>query len=235
MFRLRSLIACWALILISGNSVAQAGVIVKVDDLLLPAGSTAYVPVEIIGDATGANVASTNFEFRITTTGPTRLEFTSSPLPASDPTFAAANYLFAGNSFDQNNGLNLGNATTTNVLNDTFIGGDATNNGSNVPLTAGSDKLLAFLPVTSLTSLLPVAGDIFNISLVPLTDANPTGLDGNTGFADNGGAYSSFASAPGTVTITAASAVPEPGTFGMLLAGAIGLFGATRRRASRDT
>src|SRR5487761_1165806 len=58
MFRL-SLVVCWALLLISGVSVAQAGIIVKVDDLLLPAGSTGYVPVEIIGDATGANLQST--------------------------------------------------------------------------------------------------------------------------------------------------------------------------------
>ncbi|HVA47066.1 MAG TPA: PEP-CTERM sorting domain-containing protein [Pirellulales bacterium] len=206
----------------------------SVGDLLLSAGSSGYVPVEITGDLTGANIASTSFEFRIATTGPTRLEFTNSLDPASDPTFTAANYVFAGNSFDQTFDLNnLGNATTTNVLNDTFIGGDATADGSNVLLTAISDKLLAFLPVTSVTSLPPVAGDIFTISLVPLANANPSGLDGNTGFADNGGVnavYAPFTSTPGTVTIEQPSPVPEPGTFGLLLVGMTSLLWMKRKQ-----
>ncbi|MGH7138795.1 MAG: PEP-CTERM sorting domain-containing protein [Pirellulales bacterium] len=225
----RSLALSWAILLLSGAGAGQAAVIVSVGDLLLPAGSMGYVPVDISGVG---NLQSSNFEFRITTTGSTRLEFTDSPDPSSDPTFAAGSgYVFAGNSGDQTLDIILGKASESmgGVPNDTFIGGDFTADGNNVVLPATPD-LLAYLPVTSLTSLPPVAGDTFTISLIPMSDANPMGLDGNTGFADKAGVYNAFTSSNGTVTITAASAVPEPGTFGMMLTGAIALLAATWQR-----
>jgi hypothetical protein len=94
--------------------------------------------------------------------------------------------------------------STTNVPNDTFLGGDLTGDGADI---AGSltNVLLAYLPVTTSQALPPVAGDVFTVSLVPGSDDEPNGISGFTGFADSAGAYYPFSSTAGTVTI-----VPEP-------------------------
>ena len=80
--------------------VVRADFIVTISDVSLQPNSTSLLPVYISSTA-GQPLANTNFEFVITTTGPTRLEFANSPDPSSDPTFAAPGYVFAGNSGDQ--------------------------------------------------------------------------------------------------------------------------------------
>ena len=61
-------------------------------------------------------------------------------------------------------------ATTTNVPGDTFIGGDATLDSSDVVVGA-TNLLLVYLPVTTLTALPPDVSDTFTISLVPVSRA----------------------------------------------------------------
>jgi hypothetical protein len=182
---------------------AQANYLVTVGSILLPTGSNGYVPVYISSDS-GDSLASTNFEFRITTAGATRLEFGGSPNPTGDPTFSNSAYVFFGNSADYINSFPLGVASQSIVPADTFVGGDGTNDFSNVTVP-GSNVLLAELQVTAATALPPGVGDTFTINLMPSTDSGLNGLNGNTGFADNNGTFYSFGSMSGNVTI-----VPEP-------------------------
>jgi hypothetical protein len=227
-------------VLLAFNPAARAGLVVSVGDVSLQAGSTGLVPVYLSSDSGTTSIASTNFEFRITTSGPTQLDFMDSPDPATDATFSDANYVFFANSADQVFHIPLGSASTVNVPNDTFIGGDFYNIiGGNVTVpvtshTLSDNLLLAYLPVTTLTTLAPTPGNTFTVSLIPSMSSmsNPTGLDGNTGFADSAGNYYAFDSDSGTVTILS-STVPEPGTFGMMLAGAIGMLSIGRRQKRR--
>ncbi len=204
-------------------SASRADYIITVGNVSVAAGSTAYVPVYIRSDS-GQSLASTNFEFLITTAGATRLAFQDSPSPAADPTFSDSSYVFFGNSLDETFDLSLGTASLTTVPNDTFIGGDATADFSDVGLST-SDLLLAMLPVTAVTVLPPVAGDTFTIRLVPTSAA---GFSGNTGFGDSGGQFGTFSSFAGSVTI-----VPEPSSWLMALAAAATLFGCWSRSRFR--
>lgn len=233
-------ICCALAIFVACGSAARAGVIVTVGSISLTAGSLGWVPVYLSSDSGIIDLASTNFEFQITTAGSTRLDFMSSPDPAHDPTFSDSKYVFFNNSGDQTLGVPLGGMSTVNAPNDTFIGSDSYTGSGNVsvPITSPiltDNLLLAYLPVTTLTSLPPTKSDAFTISLVPSMSGaigNPTGLDGNTGFADSEGNYYSFTSTPGTVTILAPSVVPEPASFGLMLAGVIGMLAIRRRKCA---
>ena len=218
------LILAWALLLI-GAGISRADYIVSVGNLNLAAGSSGYVPVFISSNA-GDLLANTNFEFQISTAGATQLQFTNSPAPGSDPTFASSSYVFFGNSSIQTlNFLPLG---TTNAAGDTFIGGDSTNNTANVPVPS-SNLLLVDLPVTSLTSLPPTVGDTFTISLVP---ASGSGFSVNTGFGTSDGndlTFGNFTSVPGTVTIVSA-VVPEPASVALGIMAGTALLGVLLKR-----
>ena len=215
---LRSLVlaACLGLF---ATPAANANYLITVGNISISPGTTGYLPVYIAGGVS-QGLASTSLEFRITTGGSTRLEFLSSPAPALDPTFTDVNYVFFGNSLDETFDLPLGTASLSVVPNDTFIGGDATSDFSDVPV-ATSDLLLAWLPITTLTAVPPVAGDTFTISLVPVS---ASGLDGNTGFADSSGEYATFSSQPGTVTV-----VPEPSSWLLAILGIVNLVPLVRR------
>ena len=207
------------------GSAARADFIVTVaPNTNLAVGSSGYVPVYISSTA-GDLLQNTSFEFQVTTGGSTRLEFTGSPAPASDPTFSNSSYVFFGNSSDQTNASPLGASSQTVVPGDTFIGGDFTL-GNNV-VVPGSNVLLAELPVTSLTGLPPSVGDTFTISLVPTSGS---GFSGNTGFGDSDFNFGNFTSIAGTVTIVAAT-VPEPAAWilGLVALGAC-VIGLVQRR-----
>jgi hypothetical protein len=117
----------------------------------------------------------------------------------------------------------LGAAFTTTTANDSFMGGDVKADPPPAVIPSASSDLLADLPVSAITAL---AGDTFTISLVPSSAA---GFSGNTGFAANG-VFAPFTSVPGTVTITAASAVPEPASLALLGLGVASLAGYAWRR-----
>lgn len=222
--RFNKLLCSIGLFLISAPA-AQAGLIVTVGDLTLSAGSAGYVPVYIKTDSGTENIGFTSFEFHITTAGPTRLEFTDSPV--NDPSFGDPNYVFSGQSGDEGF-LGLGNAV--GVTHDTFIGSDQALN-ADLPVSSTSNLLLAYLPVTALTALPPIAGDVFTISLVPLADSAPLGIDGNTGFSDQSlSQYYAFSSVSGSVTIAEAHATPEPSSLALFGLGAAGMAIARRFR-----
>jgi hypothetical protein len=202
--------------LVSGAvSRARADLVITIGDLTLAPGGAGTIDVTITSDATPVDTLdSFGFEFRITGTGPTRLEFTATQ---PDP-FALTNpdYVFLGSSSDQQNGLTLGSVSTTTVPNDTYIGGDQTGVGGSAVSIVGT-KLIAQLSVTTVTSLPPMAGDSFTITLVP-------GI--NTDFS-SGGSSIGFTSRPGTVLV---SAVPEPRSIHLLCLGGLVLATTIPRR-----
>ncbi|MGD9632155.1 MAG: hypothetical protein AB7O59_24490 [Pirellulales bacterium] len=204
-------LVCASCLCLLATATARADFIVTVGNVSLGPGSTGYLPVYIKSDSSDA-LAITSFEFRITTGGPRRLEFLNSPSPASDPTFSDPTYVFAGNSLDEDLNLPLGVAALATVPNDSFIGGDATADFSDVAVST-SDFLLAMLPINAATALPPIAGDTFTITLVP---PSAPGLDANTGFADSSAQFSEFSSIPGSVLI-----VPEPSVLTLLIVACI--------------
>ena len=194
----------------------SAGLIVSVGDLTLPAGGTGFVDVHIRSD--GSDVLSAySFAFQIAPAGlvDTRLEFTH---PQAAPQLADPAYVFSGNSVAEFLG-ELGTVSQTLAPGDTLDGGDAVFLG-NVVLD-GTDRLLARLEVTAATGMPPVAGDQFTISLLPSSvffgDLLP--LDWNADASQ----------LTGTVTISEASAIPEPASMTLFCLGGLGLAAAGRR------
>jgi hypothetical protein len=228
---------CFATVLFLVCSLrVEAALVVTVGNVTLT-GSSGNVPVYISGS--GDLVGVTEFELLITPIGsaPLLLEFANSPVP--DPTFGDPNYIFSGQSGDAASSSGLGFAAQSNFSppqqnfpNDTFFGLD---NATNYDVAVTSPLLLGDVPLTTLGSA-GATPDSYLISLVPGSSSSltPTGPDGNTGFSNGAqSAWYAFTSVSGTVTVEqpAFSAVPEPGTFGMLLAGMIGIIWTKRRRA----
>ncbi|HVA45954.1 MAG TPA: PEP-CTERM sorting domain-containing protein [Pirellulales bacterium] len=217
-----------AVLLLACSSPAAAALVVTVGDLTLT-GSSGDVPVYISG--TGDLVGVTEFELQITPVGsaPLLLEFANSPVP--DPTFSDPTYIFFGQSGDAASSSGLGSAATTNTPNDTFYGLDS---ATDHDVAVTSQKLLGDVPLTTLGS--PGATpDSYLILLIPSSSSSltPTGPDGNTSFSNGTqSTYYAFTSVPGTVTVEqpSVSPVPEPGTFGLLLAGMAGMLWLKRRQ-----
>jgi hypothetical protein len=201
----RILAAAIALLIATLPAAASAAYVVSVGNLALAPGGTGLLNVEIQSNSgTGDALNSFGFDFRITTSGPTRLQFTPTQV---DP-FTNSSYVFFNNSLDQLFGVPLGTVSQQTVPNDKYVGGDGAQSGS--VLVGTSQVLLLALRVTAATSLPPALGDTFTISLVN---------DSST-FFKLGSASISFTSQPGTVTI-ASSSVPEPSSLlqGALVAG----------------
>jgi hypothetical protein len=193
---------------------ARANLIVGVGDLQLSPGGSGYVDVNVSGDYD--LLQACGFEFRITTSGPSRLEFTNfQPVGY----LAEPNYVFANDSYAQANPP-VGGVSEINVPNDTFTGGDMTLSRSDVTVIAS--RLLARLQVTAETLAPPEAGDSFSISVQPSSSSF---------FQNRDGGPLGYTASAGTVTI-----VPEPCTLWMLAAACgVGLLwvACCRRRGNR--
>ncbi len=206
------------------NVPTQAGFIVSVSDLDLQPGGSGFVDVMIQSDSgSPMNLSAYNFEFRIDTLGATRLEFVD---PQPDPQLTDSSYVFSGDSADAFFSAPVGAVSSPVVPHDTFIGGDATLSGADVSVS--DPKLLARLDVTTVTSLPPVAGDQFTISLI--SSDNTVFLDSSF----NNFTFESlpFDSTPGTVTIT--QTVPEPSGLLLLSLGALCLLFAASQSKARS-
>lgn len=188
---IRSTLAAALIVMMS--LTAQAVLIVSVGDATLLAGGTGTVDVLIASDSPSGDLVSfLGFEFRVSTGGPTRLEFVN---PQSDLQLTDPNYLFAGDSLAAAFPP-VGLVSTTIVPNDTIIGGDATFSGNEINV-GSTPVLLARLELTAGTVLPPIPGDTFIIDLVP---------GALTFFQDNTFTNVQFSSTSGTVTIV----IPEP-------------------------
>ena len=188
---IRSTLAAALVVMIS--QAAQASLVVTVGDATLLTGSTGTVDVMIASDTPSGDLLSfLGFEFRITTGGPTRLDFVD---PQSDFQLTDPNYLFAGDSLAAAFPP-VGLVSTTIVPNDTIIGGDATFSGNEINVGA-TPLLLARLEFTASIALPPIPGDTFTIDLESSV---------LTFFQDNTFTDLSFSSTSGTVTIV----IPEP-------------------------
>jgi hypothetical protein len=131
-----------------------------------------------------------------------------SPLSSQPDPYNYPNYVFAGNSFDQNYPPfwnNVGSSVAGGTL-DLATGGDSTNTGS-IAFTGNASYLLATVQIDATNA---VAGDTYQIALVPA----------NTYFQDANGNNINYSSTAATITIEPAppvSPVPEPST--LVLAG----------------
>ena len=182
--------------MLSLSSFVRADLVISVDSLTLAPGGTGTLDVNINStNPLGDNLDTFGFEFQITTSRPTVLEFVSTqPNPYSN-----SSYVFFNNSLNQGPPVfALGTVSSVGAQSNTYIGGDGTVTGS---ADIGSpNQLLLQLSVTAATGALsPVPGNTFTISLIP---------GANTSFSDNGTGIP-FTSTAGTVTISPAS-VPEP-------------------------
>jgi len=212
----RAIVASIAILLL-GAGAGYGDLVIDIGDLELVPGGTGYLDVSVSGAGGGQTLNAYAFEYRITkTSGVGRLEFVS-PQPSY---LTDSDYVFFGNSFDYENGQSVGTVSQTSVPNDTFSGGDLTNDSSNVTVSAA--KLLARLQVTANTALPPQVGDTYSISLI----------SSGTGFSDTGGSVN-WSSDSGTITMT-----PEPGSLVAILSGgvclaALGWCRSCRRRPRR--
>jgi len=194
----------------------RAELIIDIGSAALAAGSTKTIDVYISSDA--ADTAPDMFnqygvQFLITPSAATatRLEFSAAQ---SQAFLSNSNYVFHLNSFDDDTDSDASSVATTFVTNDTLNSSDSTSDTGTISLSsADGKKLLAQFEVTTLTTLPPVAGDIFSISLIPSTGTGSFNDSQSTYFDtydfDNGVELSSapFRSNAGTITI---QSVPEP-------------------------
>jgi hypothetical protein len=224
---------CATLLFFACCAPSEAGLVISFGSLTLNGGSSGYLPVYISSDSADM-VGNTQFELQITAVGsaPLNLEFGSSQAPGAgpapnfaDPTFNDTNYIFFNQSGDASNNIPLGSPIAPSPPYLTYLGTDfATTNDVIVP-TSSTPMLLADVPLTTLGPP-STAQDTYSISLV----------SAGTSFSNLSGSstYSFSAPTPGTVIVEApqSPAVPEPGTFGMLLAGLTGLAWMKRRRAN---
>lgn len=200
---------------------ANAAIIIDIDGTTLAPGGGGSIDVMISGDS----LAAFNFEFKISrVTGTGQLDFAN---PQSNAQLSDTSYVFYNNSYDlSSNSGGVGNVTSTDV----FTGADLTNALSNVTLSA-TRSLFARLDLTSDGATPTQAGDEFRIDLVSGLDTSFYSADYfNDPFNTSPISYTSNF---GTITISGANAVPEPGTFGMMLFGGFGLSWAKRRRRRR--
>ena len=197
---------------------------VSIGDLTLAPGGVGTTDVTVSSsDGTPVNLDSFGFNFQITNvSGQGRLEFT----PAQTDPFSNSNYVFYLNSGDNTPPEQTALGTVldhSNVPNDTYIGSDFTNDGSNANFTGS--MLLAHLTFTAATTLPPVLGSTFQVSLIP---------DINTFFqydSSTNPTTDSFTVAGGLVSI---ASVPEPSSLLLAMIGGVPvLFAVARKRRPR--
>lgn len=185
---------------------------IEVGDLVLAPDGSGHLDVRVLGAGESTNLAG--YEFRITPDAGTtsQLRF----VEESESFLAASDYLFGALSAAAGDGLasSVGVVSTTSLPSDTFVGGDSTDDFSDVAVTSNLLIRLSVLhdigPADPATTL----GHTFSVALVPASgDSNDfaNGLS-NTGFADSNFDVLAFDSSPGTVSIV----IPEPNCLGLL-------------------
>jgi hypothetical protein len=228
----------WCLLIaLAGFAVpARADFVISIGSATVPQGGVGMVDVFLSSTAGPSSPdLLNNLAFTLQITGPHELQF------ASTQNFGYLNssqYIFFGDSTDQNTSSPGGTVTTTSYTNDTFVGTDSTFSGNPVSLSSNSGQVL--LASLSLNAAITNVGDSYTISLVPPSGDGSISSSTST-FFDNfnfsTGAETSavpFTSSPGTVTI-GTSAIPEPTTIVSGLSAVLilaGVYGVRRLRAA---
>jgi hypothetical protein len=237
----------WVLaILTTGFDVpARAGgLVISVGSASVAPGGTATVDV-LLTAASAESINQYAFTLQITNNGAdgTQLAFSNTQnFSYIGNTSLSPSYVFLGDSSAAQpppSPIGAPFTSTTGYTNDSFFGTDSTFSGNPVTISPGKTYLLAILSITALTLAPPMAGDSFTMSLVPSMGNGSVNTNPNT-FFDNfnfntGAEVSSapFTSTSGTVNIMA-SAIPEPSTIILGLAGLVlpvGMMVFKRRRA----
>lgn len=210
---------------------ARGDFVISIGSPSIPQGGTGVVDVWLRSTASSsAPDLLNNLAFTLQITGPNELQFAS----VQDFSYLnGAPYVFAGDSLDQSTSSPGGSVLTSSYLNDTFVGVDATFSGNPVSLDSSSGSLL--LATLTLSAAITNIGDSYAIGLVPASgdgsmNSSTAMYFDNVDFATGLETSAvSFTSAPGTVTIIAAS-VPEPSTIVSGLSAMLFLAGAYRTR-----
>src|SRR3954467_9573050 len=109
----RSGLLALAIALFAVLPTTRADLILTVGDAQLDPGGTGFVDVIVRSDSPGGDLlANAGFELLITTSGPSRLEFSAIQ---PDPQFADLNYVFYLDSYKELAGLPFGTFDTTFV------------------------------------------------------------------------------------------------------------------------
>lgn len=226
------------LIVLAGFAIpARAAFVISIGSTSIPRGGTGSLDVMLSSTAIASSPDQlNNLAFTLQITGPNELQF--SPTQSSSY-LNSSQYIFFGDSTDQNTSSPGGTVKTTTYANDTFVGTDSTFSGNPVSLTAASSPVL--LASLSFNAAITNVGDKYTISLSPPTGNGSMSSSASTFFDVinfSTGAETSavpFTGTPGTVTITAAT-VPEPASIVSGLTGLVllaGLLGADRLRRPR--
>jgi hypothetical protein len=209
-----------AAILVAGFALpARADLTFEIGSTTMLAGGAGTVDVMITGENLLAGVS---MDFTITSADPGLVSFVQ--LPSREPFTDSPNYVFSGDSSVVTNNITFFGAP--DLGGSAINGGDSTESGNNVTLNPLTSKLMATLYLTASPSAM--AGRTATISLDPTS---------SFGYYDNESnlVYYNFSSSSGIVTI--ATAVPEPSSLALVLAGILGSaatrFGVNRRRKTR--
>jgi hypothetical protein len=223
-------------LLIGGFAIpARADFVVSIGSATIPQGGTGTIDIDLTSTASASSPdLLNNYAFTLQITGPHQLQFSTTQ---SFAYLSNGNYVFFGDSSNQMTASPGGTVTTTVYAHDTFIGTDSTGSGNPVSLTSGNTPVL--LATLTLNAAITNVGDVYSVKLVP-----PSGngsMESSIGtFFDNfnfdTGTETSavpFTSSPGTVTISAGAAVPEPSTIVLYLTAALLLGGTLAARRCR--
>ena len=204
--RLSALLLATAIVCSSGARQAESAILVSFGGPVeIEAGGSGQLDVFVASDDNQDLLDLFGAEFRITPVVGAGLEFQD---PQGDTQTAASNYVFAGNSL----GGPLGLVSTVTNFGDTYIGGDATLDRQGV---AGPfmDRLLFRLDLDASGAL---AGNQFLISLIDSLQTFFSKPDFSSLDVDRA-SFTNFGTAN---IIPSSTAVPEPGSLLLLLAGA---------------
>jgi hypothetical protein len=198
-------------------SLARADLIISIGSTSIVEGGTGFVDVFIRSDDINELLSGFSFEFVISPmVGSNVLAFSD---PQSDAQLNDPNYILAGASAAAGPPQTAVGVVSPET---TYVGVDGTPDASGVPVPL-TNRLLARLDLSTLSSTPAVAGNVFSIDL-----ANTL----QTIFFDDTFAAIPYTYTPGVVTVSAASSVPEPSSL-LLCTGALGAAGLIRRSRAR--
>ncbi len=236
-------VLCLAFPLALFAAPAQAGsFVISIGSPTIPQGGTGTLDVFLSSKASPSSPDPlNNYAFTLQITGPNELQFSPSQ---SFAYLTSSQYVFTGDSTNQMTSSLGGTVATTVYGNDTFVGNDSTFSSNPVSLSSANTPVL--LAALTLDATITNPGDSYTVSIIPASGNGS--MNGSMGGSsqtffdvvnfDTVGEISavSFTSTPGTVTISAASVVPEPASIVSGLTALLivaGVHGVCRIRRSR--